>query len=230
VITAQLVDAVAATPRTRQLRLQLDAPFAFRAGQAVVAGIAGSGQRAFYSIASAPALAATGVVELLVAADGAFGQLALDPVSVVGAALELEGPFGSFGVPAAASHAPLLLVAGGTGIAPIRSVILDHLEQPDAAPISVVYSARSADEFAFSGELDALARAGRIALHCTVTRDEATSWPGRTGRIDERLLESAMPGRRDAWCLVCGPAPFVTDVAAALTGIGVDPARVIIER
>jgi ferredoxin-NADP reductase len=34
----------------------------------------------------------------------------------------------------------------------------------------------------------------------------------------------------EAWCLVCGPAPFVTDVASALTGIGVDPARVIIER
>jgi ferredoxin-NADP reductase len=229
VITARLIDAVPATPRTRRLLLRLESPFAFTAGQAIVVGVAGSGQRAFYSIASAPSLATTGQLELLVAADGAFGQVAGDPVSAVGAALEIEGPFGSFGVPAAAGRAPLLLVAGGTGIAPIRSVILDHLEQPGLPPISLVYSARSADEFAFSSELDALAREQRIALHCTVTRDEANSWPGRTGRIDERLLAAAMPDAA-AWCLVCGPGPFVTDVAAALTRLGVEPGRVVIER
>jgi len=228
-IPARLLDAVPATPRTRRLRVQLDTPLIFAAGQAVLVGIAGSEQRAFYSIASAPALGASGVLELLVAADGAFGQPGLDPMRVVGAALEVEGPFGSFGVPAAAGGAPLLLVAGGTGIAPVRSVILEHLGQPDATPVSLVYSARAADEFAFGPELEALARDGRIALHCTVTRDEAPGWPGRTGRIDDRLLAAAMPGH-EAWCLVCGPAPFVTDVAAALTRMGVDPGRVVIEK
>jgi NAD(P)H-flavin reductase len=228
-ITARLVDATAATPRTRWLRLRLETPFTFTAGQAVVVGLAESGQRAFYSIASAPSLATAGMLELLVAADGALGQTGVDPVNLIGSEVEIEGPFGSFGVPAAAGRAPLLLVAGGTGIAPIRSVILDHLGQPDAAPVSVVYSARSADEFAFSSELEALARDGRIALHCTVTRDEATGWPGRTGRIDHRLLAATMPGA-EAWCLVCGPAPFVADVAAALTYLGVEPSRVVIER
>lgn len=228
-IVARLIDAVPATPRTRRLRLRFDGRFAFTAGQAVVVGIAGSEQRAFYSIASAPALAASGVLELLVAADGAFGQPGLDPIQVVGAALEIEGPFGSFGVPAAAGGAPLLLVAGGTGIAPVRSVILTHLGQPEVTPVSLVYSARSVDEFAFGPELEALASDGRIALHCTVTRDEAPGWPGRVGRIDEQLLAAALPGG-DAWCLVCGPAPFVTDVAAALTRMGVDPGRIVIER
>jgi len=186
VITARLADATSATPRTRRLRLQfLEGRLAFAAGQAVFVGIAGSGQRAAYSIASAPALAAAGALELLVPADGAFGQLALDPLAVVGAILEVEGPVGTLGVPADAEVAPLLLVAGGTGIAPIRSVVLDRLERTHAAPMSLVYSARGIDEFAFGDELEALHRAGRLTLHCTVTRDDASVWPGRTGRVDE---------------------------------------------
>ena len=229
-ITARLVDATQATPRTRRLRLQLlDRPLAFGAGQAVFVGIAGSGQRAAYSIASAPALAAAGALELLVPADGAFGQTALDPLAVVGATLEVEGPVGSFGVPAAAESAPLLLVAGGTGIAPIRSVVLDRLERPHAAAMSLVYSARAVDEFAFGDELETLRQAGRLALHCTVTRDDAPAWPGRTGRVDDSLLAAAWPGD-GAWALVCGPGPFVNDITAALGRLGIDPACVVVER
>ena len=229
-ITARLLDATPTTPRTRRLRLELlQGPFAFTAGQAVYVGVAGSGQRAPYSIASAPALATAGRLELLVSADGAFGQTALNPATVVGGILEVEGPVGTFGVPAAAERQPLLLVAGGTGIAPLRSVVLDRLERAHAAPISLVYSARAVDEFAFAAEFEALADAGRLALHCTVTRDDPTPWPGRTGRIDERLLTAAWPGD-GTWSLVCGPGPFVSDVTTALARMGVDPARVIVER
>ncbi len=202
---------------------------AFDAGQAVYVGVAGSGQRAPYSIASAPLLATTGALELLVSADGAFGQTALDPLTIVGAILEVEGPFGSFGVPAAAESQPLLLVAGGTGIAPLRSVVLDRLGRAQAAAISLVYSARAVDEFAFGAEFEALANAQRLTLHYTVTRDDPTTWPGRTGRIDDRLLSAAWPGE-GAWSLVCGPGPFVSDVTTALARMGVDPARVVVER
>jgi ferredoxin-NADP reductase len=230
VITARLVDAIPTTPRTRRLRLELlKGPFAFTAGQAVYVGVAGSGQQAPYSIASAPALAAAGTLELLVSAVGAFGQAALNPATIVGRLLEVEGPVGTFGVPLAAERRPLLLVAGGTGIAPLRSVVLDRLEPAHAAPISLVYSARAVDEFAFGAEFEALAEAGRLALHCTVTRDDPTPWPGRTGRIDERLLTAAWPGD-GTWSLVCGPGPFVSDVTTALARMGVDPARVVVER
>ncbi len=227
--TATVCDVHRATPRTRRLRLQLAEPFTFTAGQAVLVGLAGSLLRAPYSIASAPADATTGILELLVGADGAFGQPGLDPVTVIGQPLDVEGPIGTFGVPPAADAAPLLLVAGGTGIAPLRSVLLDRIPRLAAPRISLVYSARAVDEFAFGNELETLARDGRIALHCTVTRDEPGAWPGRTGRIDDHLLAAAWPGA-DAWSLVCGPAPFVSDVTAALASIGVAPERVVVER
>jgi NAD(P)H-flavin reductase len=226
-----LREAVQTTPRTRLLRLDLqDGPFGFRAGQAVMAGLTGSHARSAYSIASSPALAARGTLELLVPAEGAFGEPGFDPVSGIGLSLTLEGPLGSFGVPGEAEGSPLLLVAGGTGIAPLRSVILDRLDHPHAPPIALVYSARTPDEFAFEDELEALARRGRLRLHKTVTRDEpAPGWPGRSGRIDQALLLSVLPNP-DAWCLVCGPAGFVAAAATTLEGIGVPPAKIVVER
>ncbi len=229
--TVRLREVVRATPRTRVLRLDLrGATFAFHAGQAVLVGRASSAARSAYSIASAPSLASTGVLELLVPADGAFGELGLDPGDVAGQWLALEGPVGSFGVPAGATSAPLLLIGGGTGIAPLRSVALERLEQAGAAPMVLVYSARTPDEFAFGDEFVALDRQGRLRLHKTVTRDEPTAdWAGRSGRIDDALLAAALPGS-DAWCLVCGPAGFVATVTASLEGLGVPAERIVVER
>jgi ferredoxin-NADP reductase len=230
VITATVRDVVRATPRTRILRLDLgSAAFAFTAGQAVLVGRAGAATRAPYSIASPPSMAERGALELLTPADGAFGELGVDPAQLVGTALELQGPLGTFGVPEADGDAPLVLVAGGTGIAPLRSVAFDVVEHQPRRSMAIVYSARAADEFAFGDDLQRLEDQGRIALHKTVTRDEATDWPGRTGRIDAHLLTSLVPGA-DAWWLVCGPAPFVSEVRAALGRIGVDGARVVVER
>ena len=229
--TVLLRDAVRATPRTRLLRLDLaSTPFVFRAGQAVMAGLATSDARATYSIASAPALAARGVMELLVPADGAFGEAGLDLASVVGQPVVLEGPFGSFGLPDAADGAPLLLIAGGTGIAPLRSVALDRLSRTSAPPMALVYSARTADEFAFADEFTALDRAGRLRVHMTVTRDgRRGDRPGRSGRIDEALLAAALPAG-EVWCLVCGPVGLVGAVTASLEGLGVSAARIVVER
>lgn len=229
--TAVLAGVALATPRTRRLRLALTGgPFVFRAGQAVFAGIAGADTRAPYSIASPPALALTGTIELLVPADGAFGQAGLDPAAVAGATLDIDGPLGTFGVPDEAAAAPLLLVAGGTGISPLRSVIFDRLGTAGRPPATLVYSVRTPDEFAFADEFRALAAEGRLILHTTVTRDEGPAGaPTRMGRVDAALLRAALPAA-DAVCLVCGPSGFVQTVTATLVELSVPPERIVIER
>jgi ferredoxin-NADP reductase len=229
--TAHLAEVTRETPRTRRLRLAVAGPpFVFRAGQAAFVGVQGSGVRAAYSIASSPALAREGAMELLVAADSAFGQAGLDPADVVGARLDLDGPVGEFGVPDAAAAAPLLLVAGGTGIAPIRSVILDRLDLPRPPLMTLVYSARTPDEFAFVDELLALLGRGVLDVHMTVTRDDTpATMATRAGRVNDALLKAALPGP-DAWCLVCGPAGFVHSATISLSGIGVAAERIVLER
>lgn len=219
-----------ATPRARGISLSLGgSTFPFKAGQAVMVGLNGSPLRKPYSIASAPwEVTKTGVMQLLIQIDDS----ALDPHlerATPGTMVDVEGPFGTFGLPAGDRPEPLLFVAGGTGIAPLRSMLMERLLRGDAAAISVIYSARSAEEFAFRAELDALEKAGRITAHFTVTRDDRGAWPGRRGRIDHGLIEKALPSP-DARCLICGPPPLVTDAREWLLKLGVKGERILTEQ
>jgi ferredoxin-NADP reductase len=218
-----------ATPRTRIISLDLcDVEFAFTAGQAVMLGLHGSALRKPYSIASAPwELSKTGHLQVLAQVEDAGS---LDPhleLAAPGTKLDLEGPFGSFALPSNETM-PILFVAGGTGIAPLRSMMIERLARPTKVPIALIYSARSPEEFAFRAEIDALATAGRITAHFTVTRDAGT-WPGRRGRIDVALLEDALPSTQSL-CLICGPPQLVSDAGALLRMLGVPEERILIER
>lgn len=218
-----------ATPRTRIINLDLsEAALSFSAGQAVMLGLHGSPLRKPYSIASAPwELAQTGTLQVLAKVEDSGG---LDPhleLAEPGTVLDLEGPFGSFGLPAD-TNLPLLFVAGGTGIAPLRSMLIERLARPMNRPISLIYSARSPEEFGFRAELDALSAAGRITAHFTVTRDDRASWTGRRGRIDAALVQQALPSL-EALCLICGPPALVSDTRELLTRLGVSAERILIE-
>lgn len=229
-ITLPVREVVFATPRARGISLSLgDETFPFTAGQAVMVGLNGSPLRKPYSIASAPwEVARTGVMQLLIHIDDS----ALDPHlerATPGTRVDVEGPFGTFGLPAGHASEALLFVAGGTGIAPIRSMLMERLHRGGSSPTSVIYSARSPEEFAFRSELDAFEKAGRIAAHFTVTRDENSAWPGRRGRIDHALIEQALPAP-EARCLICGPPQMVTDAKEWLEKIGVPAGRILTEQ
>ena len=219
-----------ATPRIRILNLDLRAvEFSFTAGQAVMLGLSESPLRKPYSIASAPwEVTKSGIMQVLVQVEDSGG---LDPhleLATPGTLLDLEGPFGSFGLPGQVEH-PLLFVAGGTGIAPLRSMVIEHVSRPTKFPTALVYSARSVDEFAFRPELAALESAGRIACYFTVTREESPEWLGRRGRISEALLKEALPAA-DSTCLVCGPPQLVDDTRALLTHLGVGDEQILVEK
>lgn len=223
-------EVVHATPRSRGISLDLGgASFPFAAGQAVMVGLNGSPLRKPYSIASAPwEVATTGVLQLLIQIDDS----ALDPHlerATPRTLVDVEGPFGTFGLPAGGPAEPLLFVAGGTGIAPLRSMLMERLARGTTPPIGVIYSARSPDEFAFRPELTALQQAGRITAHFTITRDEGAAWPGRRGRIDRALIENALP-TLEARCLVCGPPQLVNDAKSLLEILGVPRDRIVTEQ
>jgi ferredoxin-NADP reductase len=193
-------------------------------------GLHGSPLRKAYSIASAPSeTARTAMIELLVQVDESGGPDPHLERAAPGTPLDVEGPFGRFSLPAIDDGAALLMVAGGTGIAPLRSMLIEALSGPQPPRISLVYSARSIDELAYRDELEQLAASGRIGLTLTVTREESPEWGGRRGRIDQSVLLAALPGR-GAWCLICGPGTMVEDVRTTLSALGVPDDRVGIER
>lgn len=229
-ITVAVRHVANATPRTRVISLDLAAPdFQFTAGQAVMVGLNGSVLRKPYSIASAPwEVSKTGVMQLLAQIDDSGAPDPHLELAAPGALVDLEGPFGGFALPREFDALPLLFVAGGTGIAPLRSMLMERLARPSVPHIAVVYSARSAEGFGFLAELDSMMQAGRIRLFLTVSRDEGT-WIGRRGRIDASLLQQALPSP-EACCLLCGPPQLVSDVTQQLVRLGVPAARILTEQ
>jgi NAD(P)H-flavin reductase len=229
-LTVPVRQITRATPRIWILHLDLRAvDFQFGAGQAVMLGLTGSPLRKPYSIASAPwEVTKSGIMQVLVQVEDSGG---LDPhleLASPGTLLDVEGPFGSFGLPERIDQ-PLLFVAGGTGIAPLRSMLIEHVSRPTKFAVSLIYSARSVDEFAFRPELAALEAAGRISSYFTVTREEGSQWQGRRGRISEALLTEALPSI-DSTCLVCGPPQLVDAATELLLKQGVRADGILTER
>lgn len=215
-----------ATPRTRRIVLGLEGQaLPFTAGQAVWAGLADGTQRRPYSIACSPAQAAAAdAIELLVQIDD---HQPPDPHLervTAGTAVAIEGPFGSFTLAPIDDDTPVLLVAGGTGIAPLRAMLWERMARLPVAPLTLLYSVRAPEEFAYLVELQELAEAGRIDLLLTVTRP-AAAWAGGRGRIDGQLLLQGLRGPATV-CALCGPPAFVRDTMALLTAAGVPAAQI----
>jgi ferredoxin-NADP reductase len=201
----------------------------YSAGQAAMVGLADRAERKPYSIASPPdELRRSGSIEFLIEA-GPDGRA---PSNLEGAGrgslVAVEGPVGSFVLPPRLPR-ELLFVAGGTGIAPLRSMVAAALARPKAPSITLVYSARTPAEFAFFRELRRLSRQGRIRLCTTVTREADTAWHGRRGRIQQAWLRAFVRGGRPL-CFVCGPEAFVAQLTGMLRKAGLPASRIRRER
>jgi len=146
--------------------------------------------------------------------------------------LELRGPIGGYFVWQRSLAGPLLLVAGGSGIVPFRSILRHRAAVGSDVPARLLYSARALDDVIYREELAAIQAAGDgVDISFTLTREWPQDWSGHRGRIDRKLLEeAAWPVTETPLTYICGPSGFVESAAGTLVGIGHDPSRIRTER
>jgi len=221
------------TPRVRTLVLDVPGWRDHRAGQHVdVRLTAEDGYQAerSYSLASAPGEPPAITVERL--DDGEVSPYLVD-VAGPGDRFELRGPIGGYSVwdPAGADD-PLLLVAGGSGVVPFRSMLRHRAAAGASVRTTLVYSSRTLDDVIYREELDELA-AGEDGLEIvqTLTREQPAGWTGYSRRVDVDLLrEVALPAEQNPRVYVCGPTSFAEAVADGLVALGHKARRIRIER
>ena len=179
-----------------------------------------------YSIASAPGEPVAITVERL--DDGEVSPYLTGELRA-GDEIELRGPVGGYFVWDPDVGGPLLLVAGGSGIVPLRA-ILRHRERSESdTPVRLLYSSRSLEDVIYRAELDET-RDGVEVVH-TLTRAQPPGWTGYSRRVDAGLLgEVAWPTGEDPRAFICGPTSFVEVVASGLVELGYPPERVKTER
>jgi ferredoxin-NADP reductase len=182
-----------------------------------------------YSIASAPS---PRHFELTVEeiADGEVSPYLVEELHH-GDRLELRGPIGGYFTWRAEDGGPLLLVAGGSGIAPLMSILRARREWGSAVPATLLYSSRSWEEVIYRDELARMAEEPAVQVVHTLTRSHPEGWAGYTRRIDQAMLkEVAGPLPEGGLAYVCGPTALVEGVANTLVAIGYPPGRVKTER
>ncbi len=217
------------TPTTRTITFELADWAGHRAGQHLDVRLTaedGYSAERSYSIASAPGEPVAITVQRI--DEGEVSPYLTEELRA-GDELEVRGPIGGYFVWDGGDE-PVLLVAGGSGVVPLRA-ILRHRELTAAdTPMTLLYSARTEPDVIYRTELDGYAR-GDASVIYTLTRDNPPGWTGRTGRVDAGMLGSvAWPSARRPVAFVCGPTPFVEAVAESLVALGYPPALVKTER
>ena len=212
----------------KSIVLEVPAWVGHRAGQHVdVRLTAEDGYQAqrSYSIASAPEDADL-VLTVERLEDGEVSTYLVDELRV-GDELELRGPIGGYFVWEEAQGGPLLLVAGGSGIVPLRAILRHRAAAKSSVPARLVYSSRSLEDVIYRNELSRL----EAEVTLTLTRVWPDDWSGRRGRVDTALLQEVAwtPAERPL-TYVCGPTGFVEAVAESLVSLGHEPARIKTER
>ena len=179
-----------------------------------------------YSIASAPGEPLAITVQRL--DDGEVSPYLTDELRA-GDDLELRGPIGGYFVWGPADGGPLLLLAGGSGIVPLRAILRHRERTGSAVPVRLLYSSRSLADVIYRAELDRPA-AGVEVIH-TLTRHQPPGWAGYARRVDMSLLgQVEWPASAMPLAYACGPTSFVEAVSQALVQSGYPPQRVKTER
>ena len=159
----------------------------------------------------------------------------LTDVLQAGEQVELRGPIGGYFVWNAGDRddrSPVLLVAGGSGVAPLMAMIRHRANSNQKVPTKLLYSSRSYDEVIYREELDHLgANDSSLEIIHTLTRAQPQDWSGYGRRIDRAMLaEAAWPATEDPLAYTCGPTALVETVATYLVDLGYKPERIKTER
>lgn len=200
------IDSLA--PSVVQVTVAVSPAFTFSPGQWVNFRFPEGVSRA-YTIASAPDR--PGSIDLCVRVGGGQGSAALNRLQT-GSAVSIDGPYGEFLLPDGDAR-NVVFLAGDTGIAPVRSIVLHMLATQDPRGITVLYEPDRRN-ILYAADFDPLARSGTI-VH-------------ESGRV-ETLIERNRRTLHSAALMAAGFEPFLSRCRVALRGNGIDESRLVTE-
>ena len=207
-----------------ELKLREGERLQFLAGQYVDV-ILRDGRRRAFSLASPPHQDSRIELQIRHVAGGEFSDYVASHIKER-AILRIRGPLGSFYLRKADAR-PVVLMAGGTGFAPIKSIIEDGLAERYPHPMHFYWGVRAQRDLYHHELADAWAREHQNFHYVPVLSEPQHDepWPGRTGLVHEAVLEdfSDLSGYA---VYMSGPPPMVHAGRLSFIGRGVDPARV----
>ena len=151
---------------------------------------------------------------------------------MVGDQLEIRGPVGGWFVWRPTDTNPVQLIAGGSGIVPLMSMIRAHEASENPSPFRLLYSLKSPEAGFYREELLTLRQESpKLTVDYVYTRSVPKGWPGAPKRLTaETLLATVLPAEVAPDIFICGQTIFVETVAEWLVQAGYPTASIKTER
>ena len=210
------------SPDVRRVVVSTSAPYPFRAGQHVALRFEGEGPLdSYYSYASAARTEAPYEFELAVGR----GTGERPPEVPIGARIVISSPRGAGMLERIPPARSLLLVATGTGVAPLRALIEEAHRLEVAVPVRLLHGCRTEADRLFAAQFEALAERGWLGYFPVLSRPSA-GWRGLVGHVQDHLARVLVDR---PVCAVCGSMTMVEDVTRLLLEQGVDAVDIFAE-
>lgn len=225
---AVIRSAVELSPGVMQLRLELDAPLVFMAGQYVDLGLRGFDAVRSYSLCESPQPGGVREVSFLIRRlpGGVFSER-LFSQAVTGQRMHLRGPYGT---PSSVPQiGDVVGVAGGTGLAPMLSLMGERLARGAAGSFTLFLGLRSQeDTFAQQVLTPFLARFGaRVRVQTWLSEEPAGSaWDGPRGLVTQALRDDLVAKLKPEAAYLCGAAGLVHGARDRLVALGLPVDRI----
>ena len=177
-----------------------------------------------YSIASSPT--DKGHIDITFKKEGLFTQrlYALKK----GDSIAMKGPHGHFTFDEGVKE-DLVLIAGGTGLAPFRGIIRYALAKKAQNRFRLILSVKTSEDIIYKKEIKEWDSSGRVKACITLTAPDGDDWEGHRGRIDTEYLQQCVGDFGNKLFYVCGPKAMLTAMKQCLAELGVEQKKIITE-
>ena len=231
VIEMPISRVVQETPDTRTFRLQPppEFPMDWQPGQFITTYLPDDPKtRRAYSLSNSPSDGH--FLEITIKRMGNFGTRIYE-TGVVGTKTMVIPPRGKFVLPAD-STVPVMLISGGSGVTPYRSMMAYIVQKNLPTRVVNLYSVRVPDDIIFKSEFEQLCRLNpkfKFVVTCTRLSPGDNSWCGVRGRINPDLVSQLTVDAERTVYYSCGSHDFVIGTAAMLRDMGLPKERVVYE-
>ncbi len=151
------------------------------------------------------------------------------PQVAVGSSVYVNGPFGGLSIDREPGQG-FLLIAGGIGITPLRSMILTMKDRGDVRPVVLLYAANNFEAAIYHQELETLQSEMNLKV-VFVLAEPPSTWTGERGHIDAALLKRYLPAQFMRFqYFVCWPSAMMDAMETHLTALGLPRSCVHSER
>lgn len=226
---ARVVSLHAETSSARTLRLAVDGWPGHLPGQHVDVRLTAedgyTAQRS-YSL-SAPADGNIAEITVQRVLGGEVSPFLVDDIELDDA-IEVRGPLGGWFVWRPDQPEPVLLIGGGSGVAPLMAMLRARAHAATGGPFRLIYSVRTPDDVYYADELREISETEVTLVYTRTAPEGSARAPQRIDAAD--IAANSWSPESQSTSYVCGPTPFVEAVATLLIEAGHDPARIRTER